>query len=445
MKVQLLNQCSSRRKLTTYAAFKLALFFAACSAIWLPSSMAAQSFTLTNLSNNAQPSPATDGTYVVTTDAAGDIIVYPFAGGTATTLVPLGTALPNGLGAATSFTAFGTPEVISDVVNFGAQSASGSGYYSVPVTGGPIHVIVDSTSKDSSGRSVNAVAMPQDLLFGFRGVGLVPGIGRSLFVSPSGGATFAANLTSSATPQGDLAILNLSPSGNLASVIDTGTLSGCKTISTFATDGAIFAAWAVATDVNYLDQHLLLLESNSPILSCSDVLLDLGSPNTPPTGTGILPGQLPNAVISVYYAAPATVIDSGYIYFSINIQGANNNSGYYSGLFRIHPGGSVEKVIATDNTQLGTPGSIDNGGPQPLMVCSSFAVRGDHVVFATGWLTHYGWMAPGPYPISLFYLNQATGALRTITAVNAAVNDSFSSPPPRFSISPVARPQPRPA
>jgi hypothetical protein len=417
MKSQLLNRCSFRCKLTNYPAFKLGLFFAACSALWFPSSITAQSFAYTNLSNNAQPRPATDGTYVVTTDTAGDIIVYPFAGGTSTTLVPLGTALPNGLGAVTSFTAFGVPELISNLVYFGAQSASGSGYYSVPVTGGPIHVIVDSTSKDSSGRTVNAAALPLEVATSeyFNGIPLsIPGIESNLFVSPSGDATFTANLTSTTVPQGDLAILKLSASGTLSSVIDTNTLSGCTRIGNFATDGTIFAVWALSSA-----NHMLLLENSGPTLSCSDVLLDLGVPRT--AAAGILPGQPGSGSILEEFMSPSTVIDSGYIYFSatVTLTDTTINAGSYGGIFRIRPGGSLEKVIATDNSQLGTTGTVDGTSTQPLFICGSFAVRGNYVVLAAGWVGHYG-LAGSIYPIALFFLDQGAGTLRTLYAQGVA-------------------------
>ena len=422
MKSQLLNQCSFRCKLTNYPAFKLALFFAVCSPLWLPSSMAAQSFAYTNLSNNAQPRPATDGTYVVTTDTTGDIIVYPFAGGTSTTLVPLGTALPNGLGTATSFTAFGAPELISDVVDFGAQSASGSGYYSVPVTGGSIHVIVDSTSKDSSGRSVNAAALPLEVAPTnyFNAIPLsIPGIESNLFVSPSGSATFTANLTSTASPQGDLAILNISPAGTLSTLIDTNTLSDCTRISNFATDGTIFAVWALSSA-----NHMLLLESSGPTLSCSDVLLDLGVPGT--AAAGILPGQPGSGSILEEFMSPSTVIDSGYIYFSatMTLTDTTINAGSYGGIFRIRPGCSLEKVIATDNSQLGTNGTVDGTSTQPLFICPSFAVLGNYVVLATGWIGHYG-LAGSIYPIALFFLDQGARTLRTVYAQGVAFSPTI--------------------
>jgi hypothetical protein len=417
MKPQLLNLCSSRCNLTKYPLFKLALFFASCSALWFPSAIAAQSFAYTNLSNNAQPRPATDGTNVVTTDSAGDIIVYPFVGGTSTTLVPLGIALPNGLGAATSFTAFGVPELISNVVYFGAQSASGSGYYSIPLTGGPIQAIVDSTLQDSSGRSVGAAALPLELAESdyFNAPMLsIPGIGSNLFVSPSGSATFTANLTSATSSQSDLAILNVSSSGTLSTVIDTNTLSGCTRISNFATDGTIFAAWALSSA-----NHSLLLESSGPTLSCSDVLLDLGVPGTISTGT--LPGQPASGSIVEEFMSPSTVIDSGYIYFSatMTLTDTSINAGSYGGIFRIRPGGSLEKVIATDNSQLGTTGTVDGSGAQPLFICPSFAVRGNYVVFATGWISRRG-MHGTSYPIALFFFDQGTGTLRTIYAQGTA-------------------------
>jgi hypothetical protein len=433
MMLQLLNHRSFRRNLTNYPAFKRALFFAAYSALCLPSSISAQSFAYTNLSNNAQPRPATDGTNVVTTDTFGDIIVYPFVGGTSTTLVPLGTALPNGLGTATSFTVFGAPEVINGLVYFEAQSASGSGYYSVPVTGGPIHVIVDSTSKDSSGRSINAAALPLELAptVYFNSVPLsIPGIKSNLFVSPSGNATFTANLTSTTAPQGDLAILKLSTSGVLSSVIDTNTLSGCTRISNFATDGNILAVWALSTT-----NELLLLESNGPALSCSNVLVDLGVPGT--VATGILPGQPSSGSIMEEYISPSTVIDSGYIYFSatmtltdatINSGTYGGNVGYYGGIFRIRPGGSLEKIIATDSSQLATLSPFF--GPaltSPLLICGSFAVRGNDLVFATGWLDLESW-AGSVYPLGVFFFDKGAGTLRAVYAQGVAFSPTvFSS------------------
>lgn len=59
MKLHLLNQCSSRRNLANYLFFELPLFFAACSALWLPSSIAAENYVYPNLSKNAQASPLT--------------------------------------------------------------------------------------------------------------------------------------------------------------------------------------------------------------------------------------------------------------------------------------------------------------------------------------------------------------------------------------------------
>lgn len=431
MRLQLLNQCSFRCNLTNYPAFKRALFFAACSALCLPSSISAQSFAYTNLSNNAQPRPATDGTYVVTTDTLGDIIVYPFAGGTSTTLVPIGATLPNGLGAATSFTAFGVPDLISNLVYFGAQSASGSGYYSVPVTGGSIHVIVDNTLQDPSGRSVGAAALPLEVApsYYFNGSPLsIPGIGSNLFVSPSGDATFTANLTSTTAPQGDLAILKLSTSGTLSSAIDTNTLSGCTRISNFATDGSILAVWALSTT-----NDLLLLESNGPNLSCSDVLLDLGVPGT--VATGILPGQPSSGSIQEEFISPSTVIDSGYIYFSatmtltdatINSGTYGGNVGYYGGIFRIRPGGSIERIIATDNPQLATLSPFFGPfmGTTPLLICGSFAVRGNDLVFATGWLDHYSWPG-GVFPLGVFFFDQGAGTLQTVYAQGVALSPNI--------------------
>jgi hypothetical protein len=423
MRLQPLDQCSARSNPANHLVSKLALLFASCGAVWLPQPMAAQVYGYINLSNDAEPAPATDGKYVVTTDTAGDIIVYPFAGGASTTLVPLGSALPNGLGASTSFTAFGAPELINNVVYFGAQSASGSGYYSVPVTGGPVHAIVDSTLKDSSGRSVGAAVLPVEVAPSdyFNGGPLsIPGIESNLFVSPSGSATFTANLTSKGSSQGDLAILIISPAGTLSTVIDTNTLSGCSRISSFATDGTIYAAWALSSA-----NHMLLLENSSPTLSCKDVLLDLGAPGT--VSTGILPGQPGSGSILEEWMSPSTVIDSGYIYFSatVTLTDTTINDGLYAGIFRIRPGGSLEKVIATDNSQLGPGGIVDyNVTPLPLYMCSNFAVRGNYVVFATGDVSHYG--LPGDlFPLALLFLDQTTGALRTIYGPDIAFSPSI--------------------
>jgi hypothetical protein len=248
----------------------------------------------------------------------------------------------------------------------------------------------------------------------------IPGIGSNLLVPSSGGATFSSNLTSTATPLGDLAIMNISPSGTLSSAIDTNTLSGCTRISNFASDGTIFAVWAISTS-----NHLLLLENAGPALSCSNVLLDLGVPGV--AATGILPGQPSSGSIMEDYVAPSTVIDAGYIYFSasITLTDTTNNDGSFSGIFRIQPGGSIEKVLATDNTQLGTQGTVDHSVTGPLAICSSFAVRGNYIVLGTGWLSHYGW-AGGLYPIGLFFFNQATNTLRKISAVGDMLTPSTS-------------------
>jgi len=405
-----IESCKSSRR----GILRLAMCSVLWGASWFSTSAAAQNYTLNTLSTNAQPRPATDGTNVVTTDTTGDIVVIPFVGGTATNLVPAGVALPDGLGAATSYTAFGVPQLVNNVVYFGALSATGSGYFSIPVTGGSIHTIVDSTLQDSSGRSVGSAALPQELqaapFLNYFGLP-IPGIGSNLFVDASGGATFTANPTSNAAPQRDLAVMNLSPSGTLSSVIDTNSLSGCTRISNFATDGTIFAIWALSTN-----NHLLLLENSGATLSCNNTILDLGAPGV--AANSILPGQPSMGSIMEDYVASSTVIDSGYVYFSatITLTDTTINSGNYSGIFRIRPGGSVEKVIATDHPQLGTPGTVDLSGTGPLAVCSSFAVRGDYVVFATGWLGHYGW-AGGLHPVGLLFFDQATATLRTVASV----------------------------
>src|ERR1700738_4535986 len=349
----------------------------------------AQTYSFNAISGNAQPGPATDGTNVVTIDAAGNIVVIPFDGSTATTLVPAGVTLPNGVGTSTGFTALGPPSLIDNVVYFGAQSATGSGYYSIPVSGGAIHMIADSKLQTSSGLNVTPAALPRALtitpFFNYQGLP-VPGIGSSLFLSATGDATFTASLPSSTNPQGNLAIMNLSHSGSLSSIIESDALSGCTRISNFATDGNIIAVWAISSS-----KHLLLLENNTPSLACSNILLDLGAPGA--SATGILPGQPSNGSIMEDYVAPSTVIDSGYSYFSatLKLDDATINAGIYSGLFRLRPGGAVEKVLATDNVNLGTTGSVEGGGlgpsPGPLAIYSSFAVRGNYVVVATGWLT----------------------------------------------------------
>jgi hypothetical protein len=410
--------CRAARRFTRNITLRFILASVVWSALWLSALAYGQSYTFNTLSTNAQPRPATDGTNVVTTDSAGDIIVIPFAGGAATTLVPAGTSLPNGLGGASGFTAFGAPSLINNVVYFGAQSNTGSGYYSIPLTGGAIHSIADSTLQDSSGRNVGAGTLPQELasapFINYTGLP-IPGIESNLFVSAAGAATFTVNLTSTAAPQGDLAIMNLSSSAVLTNVIDTNTLSGCTRISNFASDGTIFAVWALSTS-----NHLLLLENNAPTLSCSNVLLDLGAPGT--AATNVLPGQPSSGSIMESYVAPSTVIDSGYIYFSatVTLTDTTINDGYYSGIFRVLPGGSVEKVLATDNTQLGTQGTVDSSGTGPLAICSSFAVRGNYVVLGTGWLSHYGW-GGGLYPIGLFFFNQATTTLRKIAAAEEPI------------------------
>ena len=415
--------CRSFRGVVKYLAWKLVLCSAAVTWLSLPASGVAQSFSFNLLSTNATWQPATDGVSVVTIDPAGDIVVIPFAGGPATTLVPAAAALPNGLGAATSFTAFGVPDLINSVVYFGAESSTGSGYYSIPLAGGAIQVIVDSTMQDSSGDTVNAATLPQELYYSpylnYGGLP-IPGIQSNLFVSAAGGATFVANLTSAAAPQGDLAILNLSSSGTLSSVIDSNSLSGCVRIGSFATDGNIFAVWAISDS-----GELLLLENSGPALSCSDVLLNLGTPETNATGT--LPGQPASGSIMEQYVAPSTVIDSGYIYFtaSMTLTSTTSNGGIYSGVFRIQPGGSIEKVIATDNPALAYASSTYNidSGPPSMFFCSSFAVRGSNVVFATGEETHYGF-GNGLIPYGFFFYNQSTAALSSIASVFDALSPS---------------------
>jgi hypothetical protein len=85
-------------------------------------------------------------------------------------------------------------------------------------------------------------------------------VGKRQEVSAAGDATFTANLTSTAAPQGNLAIMNLSSSAVVTNVIDTNTLSGCTRISNVASDGTIFAVWALSPS-----NHLLLLENTGSL------------------------------------------------------------------------------------------------------------------------------------------------------------------------------------
>jgi hypothetical protein len=396
-----------------FAGRSLLLCLVTCYLFALPAHAQTYSFSLLSTSASL---PSTDGTSVVFEKSDG-IDVIPFAGGTTTNLVP--TTTPGGVGAV------GPPILRSSIVYY----AGSDGYYSVPLTGGTPTRITPTTT--GTGQTITPAALPVALApndTGIPGIPLpVPSVGSDLFIPSAGGAVFTANLTSSGGAS-DLVVLQLSPEGTLSTVIDSNALSGCSRITNFATDGTIYAAWALSSS-----NHVLLLENNSPSLTCSNVLLDLGDYGDTAMGqqgtyrTGTLPGQPVSGAIMAQFFAPSTVIDAGYIYFTatLTLSSTTSNHGYYSGIFRIQPGGTLQKVVAT--TDAVGAGVSPDSSITPFLFCSSFGVQGNYLAFGGCGLSQYGFANPsfpnaGPYNTQFFFYNQSTSAISQVATANSQLS-----------------------
>jgi Bacterial Ig-like domain (group 3)/Chitobiase/beta-hexosaminidase C-terminal domain len=322
---------------------------------------------------------ATDGTSVVYSLVCGGIFAVPFTGGTAVNVAYDGMSLPDGQGSAltvgwtdtcdqTSVGGFGHATVIDGNAYVGAYSTNGDILFTVPVNGGNLSTIVY-YQEPALGTLIQPSGQVFEVFSGTGGTTIFPGS-----TSYSGGV-----------------ILSTNGNSEFSKIFDSSPLNGdppCGTLGGMSSDGTLTSQW-----VNQFDQaagsyspDYVLVGGTGATFTCTDTIVDLGNGSNPT----ILPGQPAGTTYGEPNLRGSSLTDSGYVYFEPGVY-LNNGDTLYDGIFRVKPGGQIEKIVGNLDFFPGLPvpqgnGSLGGSVEGPI-VGQSFAVKGNLAVFGvTEWI-----------------------------------------------------------
>jgi len=303
----------------------------------------------------------------------GGIFAVPFTGGEPVNVAYDGMTLPDGQGTAltvgwtdtcdqTSVGGFGPATVTDGNVYVGAYGTNGDIFLTVPVKGGDLSTIVYyqepalSTLIQPSGQIFEVFSSAGTMIF--------PGS-----TSYSGGV-----------------ILSTNGNGEFSKIFDSSPLNGdppCASLGGMSSDGTLTSQW-----VNQFNQaagsyspNYVLVGGTGKTFTCSDTIVDLGNGSTPT----ILPGQPAGTTFGAPGLRGSSLTDSGYVYFVPGVY-LNGGDTLYDGIFRVQPGGKMEKIVSDLDVFPGLPIPQGTGyiGPNKgtstvwgPFVGQSFAVKGN--------------------------------------------------------------------